>query len=152
LYISLIPFFVLSCFFISFYFIFLLPFSFIFSFVTFRSFASSHPSSEGAVLLFLHLWFYITTLSVAHNIQRGMGRMNTAIFWNTTLYSPLRVNWLFGGTCRLHLQGWGMSRICLLLHAGFLFDLLFDLELGDEMFFRNVVRFSTHYTSLYPNR
>jgi hypothetical protein len=34
----------------------------------------------------------------------------SSIFWDTTLYSPLKVNWSFGGTCHLHLQGRRVSR------------------------------------------
>jgi hypothetical protein len=32
--------------------------------------------------------------------------MNSSIFWDITPCSPLKVNRRFGGTCRLHLQGW----------------------------------------------
>jgi hypothetical protein len=31
--------------------------------------------------------------------------MNISAFWNITLCSPLEVNLLLGGTCRLRLQG-----------------------------------------------
>jgi hypothetical protein len=31
--------------------------------------------------------------------------MNSSLFWYITACSPLKVNWRFGGTCRLHLQG-----------------------------------------------
>jgi hypothetical protein len=36
------------------------------------------------------------------------------------------------------------------LHAGFLLGLYFDSEEGGDMLFRNVSRFSTDYTALYP--
>jgi hypothetical protein len=35
--------------------------------------------------------------------------MKSTIFWNTTPCSPLKVNWRFGGTYHLHIQG---QRIC----------------------------------------
>jgi hypothetical protein len=35
--------------------------------------------------------------------------MNSSVFWNMTAYSSMRVNTRFGGTCRLHLQGWIVS-------------------------------------------
>jgi hypothetical protein len=36
--------------------------------------------------------------------------MKSSIFWDITACSPLKVNWRFGGTCRLHLQGPRISR------------------------------------------
>jgi hypothetical protein len=53
--------------------------------------------------------------------------MKSSIFWDIMTCGPLKVNWRFGGTCRLHLQGrrisraWneheaGSSRTCLLLY------------------------------------
>jgi hypothetical protein len=36
--------------------------------------------------------------------------------------------------------------------AGFLFDLHFNSEDGDDMFLRNVRSFSTDYTALYPRK
>jgi hypothetical protein len=35
--------------------------------------------------------------------------MNSSIFWHITPYSPLKVNWRFGGTCRLYFQGRAIS-------------------------------------------
>jgi hypothetical protein len=73
--------------------------------------------------------------------------MKSSILWDITSCSPLRVNWLFGGTYRLHLQG---RRISLplsvtLFHVGFLLYLVFDPEDGD-LFLRNVGWHSTDYT------
>jgi hypothetical protein len=36
--------------------------------------------------------------------------MKSSIFWDTTPCSPLKANWRFGATCRLHLQGRKISR------------------------------------------
>jgi hypothetical protein len=36
--------------------------------------------------------------------------MKSSIFWDITPYSPMKVNWRFGGICRLHLQGRRISR------------------------------------------
>jgi hypothetical protein len=56
--------------------------------------------------------------------------MKSSIFWDITPCSPLKVNWRFGGTCRLHPQGRIISRAlsanC--FHAGFLLGLFFDPE------------------------
>jgi hypothetical protein len=41
--------------------------------------------------------------------------MKSTIFWDMTPWSPLSVNRCFGLTYRLHLQGWRISRACLLL-------------------------------------
>jgi hypothetical protein len=40
---------------------------------------------------------------------------------------------------------------CYMLPAGFSFGLFFDFEGGRDMFLRNVLRFSTNYTVLYPS-
>jgi hypothetical protein len=32
------------------------------------------------------------------------------IFWDITMFSPLKINWRFGGTSRLHLYGWRISQ------------------------------------------
>jgi hypothetical protein len=36
--------------------------------------------------------------------------MRSSIFWDITLCSKLKINWCFGGTCRLHLQGSRISK------------------------------------------
>jgi hypothetical protein len=36
--------------------------------------------------------------------------MKNSIFWNTTPYTPLKVNRRFGETCRFHLQGRSISQ------------------------------------------
>jgi hypothetical protein len=50
--------------------------------------------------------------------------MKSSIFWDIKPCSPLKVNRRFGGTYRLHLQG-------------FLLGLFFDPEDEDHMFLRN---------------
>jgi hypothetical protein len=56
------------------------------------------------------------------------------------LFSLLKVNCRFGGTCRLYLQdriSQAKSSACYLLHAGFLVRLFFDLEDGGDIFLGN---------------
>jgi hypothetical protein len=36
--------------------------------------------------------------------------MKSSVFWEMTPYSPLKVNWSFGGTCSLHLLGRRISQ------------------------------------------
>jgi hypothetical protein len=36
--------------------------------------------------------------------------MKISIFWDITPYSPLKINWRFGETNRIHLQGGGISQ------------------------------------------
>jgi hypothetical protein len=57
----------------------------------------------------------------------------------TTLWAFTSCYQRFGGTYRLHLQG-------------FLLVLFFDLEDGGDMFFRNVAWLSMDYMTLYPRR
>jgi hypothetical protein len=71
--------------------------------------------------------------------------MKSSIFWDITPCSPLKVNWCFGGTCRLHLQGLRIQErilrkvgiVCCLLHAAFL---LGPLTLETESLF-NCLRY-----------
>jgi hypothetical protein len=71
----------------------------------------------------------------------------SSVLCDATLGSPLEVNRLFGGTCRLQLQGRGKSQERNLLHADFLLGLFFDPEDGD-MLVRNVGWFSMDYKAL----
>jgi hypothetical protein len=85
--------------------------------------------------------------------------MKSSIFWDITPCSPLKVNWRFGGTCRLHLQGqriskarnkrerWWQAKLCLLL-----LDLFFDPKDGRDMFLRKVGWLATDYMALYSRR
>jgi hypothetical protein len=83
-----------------------------------------------------------------------------SIFWDTTQYSPLKVNRCFGGTCRLHPQGRRInqtrnqreSRCQAELSCWFSFGLFLDLEDVGSMFLRNVTLLSTDYTVLYTRR
>jgi hypothetical protein len=68
------------------------------------------------------------------------------MYWHITPCSPLKFNWIFGGTCRFHLQG---RRISYLFHASFLLGLLFDCKDGGDMFLRNSGWLSTDYSALY---
>jgi hypothetical protein len=45
-----------------------------------------------------------------------------------------------------------LGSACRWLHAGFLVGFFFNPENGGDMFLRNVSRFSTNYTALYPRR
>jgi hypothetical protein len=64
--------------------------------------------------------------------------MKNYIFWETTPWSPLKVNRRFVlATC---------------LHACLLLGLSFDPEDGGDIFLQNVGGFSTDYTALYPRR
>jgi hypothetical protein len=43
------------------------------------------------------------------NIVEHTGHLKRTIFWDITACSPVRFNRRFGGTYRLHLQGWKIS-------------------------------------------
>jgi hypothetical protein len=103
--------------------------------------------------------------------------MKCSVFWDIMPCIPLKVNWRFGGTCRLHFRGrikpskklaWSRQQAepgidqsrgeliqaggqqcsaCYRFHAGF-----FDSEDGGDLFLRNVRWLSTQYTALYPRR
>jgi hypothetical protein len=73
------------------------------------------------------------------------------IFWDIPSCSQLKINWRFGGTCRLNLQGWRVSHARNQHEANSLLWLLFNPENGD-MFLRNVSWFSTDHTALYPRQ
>jgi hypothetical protein len=74
--------------------------------------------------------------------------MKSSIFWDITPCSPLKVNWRFGGTCRLHLQGRKISRARNQRESRW----QADPEDGGDMFLRNVGWNSTDYTASYPRR
>jgi hypothetical protein len=68
--------------------------------------------------------------------------MKNSVFWDIVPCSLLKVNWRFGGTCCLQLQGQIISQArnqqssaqCL-LHAGFLLGLFVDLEIHTSLDF-----------------
>jgi hypothetical protein len=82
--------------------------------------------------------------------------MKNIIFWDITPCNHLKVNRLFGGTYRLHLQGRKISRARALLatcfQADFLLDLFLDPEDGGNILPRKVSWLSTDYTASYPRR
>jgi hypothetical protein len=43
------------------------------------------------------------------DMKENRASKNNFIFWDITPCSLLKVNWLFGGTCHLLLQGWRIS-------------------------------------------
>jgi hypothetical protein len=73
-------------------------------------------------LNFLHFLHFHTCLEfhreiyAAHLIMwehwwlKQTGRPKSSIFWDIMLCSLLNINWCFGGTCRLHLQGQRISQ------------------------------------------
>jgi hypothetical protein len=72
----------------------------------------------GITQQWLFLWLHSSCFQqIRHNNNNNVGFevltpvvMKNSIFWNITSRSPLRVNWYFGGTYRLHLQGWKGSQ------------------------------------------
>jgi hypothetical protein len=80
--------------------------------------------------------------------------MKSYILWDVTPFSPLKVFKCFGGTCRLHLQGWRVSQArnergayCL-FHGDVLIGSLFSGEDGRDMFLWNVGSLSAYHTAL----
>jgi hypothetical protein len=83
--------------------------------------------------------------------------MKSSIFWNITPRSPLEVIRSFRGTCRLHLQGRRISQAKTSLKEDSKQSRGTYEEVNNRihtekqnMFLRNVDRFSTDYTALYP--
>jgi dolichol kinase len=84
--------------------------------------------------------------------------MKSAIFWDITPCSPLKVNRRFGGTCLLHLQGRRISRarneresralFATCFHIGFLLAYYLDPNVVVYMYFLTVGWLSTDYTAL----
>jgi hypothetical protein len=73
-------------------------------------------------------------------------------FWDIMPSSPLKVNWRFRGTRRLHFQGRSLSQARNEREAGSLVCLFFNPDDGGDIFFRNVGWLSTYYAALYPAR
>jgi hypothetical protein len=102
------------------------------------AYGTCHPLFCTNPMFFTVVWFEVLTAVV----------IKSSILWDITPSSPLEVNRRFGGTCRLHLQGWRIS----LLYVGFLFGLFFVPEDGGDMLLRNVGCLSAEYTALYYPR
>jgi hypothetical protein len=69
---------------------------------------------------------------------------DNSIFWNITSYSPLKVNWRFGGTCHFHLHGQRISQ------ERNQYESRWQAKDGGDIFFIKVSWFQTDYTALYP--
>jgi hypothetical protein len=76
--------------------------------------------------------------------------MKSTLFWLVTLCSSERVG-RFGATFHLHLQAGKQQKQANKLSAGFLLDFLFDSEVGEGMFLRNV-DLSPNYVALQLKR
>jgi hypothetical protein len=97
-------------------------------------------------------------LSWAYNQVRQVGLevltavvMKSTIFWDITPRSLLKVNRRFGGTYRLHLHGWRISRARNQRKSRWQAEFCLP-PAGDDMFLRNVCWLSTDSTALYPRR
>jgi hypothetical protein len=71
--------------------------------------------------------------------------MKSSILWDISPISPLKNNRRFGETYLLYIQGSRMShaknsKVCYLLHAGFLLGLFFDPEDGSDIFLQRTTR------------
>jgi hypothetical protein len=86
-----------------------------------------------------HSWRKLSCRNVGSQVLRD------SVFWDIIPSTLLEVNWPFGGTCRVHLQGWRtrqeisqhevvskQSSDCCLLHAGFSLSLHFSPEVFSE--------------------
>jgi hypothetical protein len=78
--------------------------------------------------------------------------VENSVFWDITSCSLPKVNWRFGGICRLHLQGPRISRARKHVESSACFLLGFDTECGGDMFLRNISWLSSDYTALYTRR
>jgi hypothetical protein len=67
-----------------------------------------------------HLYFSLWNINFVGSEVHTPPIMKISVFWDITPCSPLKVNRLFGVTCRFHLQGWRISTACYLCHASFL--------------------------------
>jgi hypothetical protein len=107
---------------------------------------------NGTRLSGLRLW----AISTEMGISAAGSEVLTAVFWDITpcTSSVLEANWYFGGTYRLHLQGWRISRAMFAscFHGGFLLGLFSGSEHDGDIFLRNVGWLSSDYTALYPSR
>jgi hypothetical protein len=77
--------------------------------------------------------------------------MKNTVLWDITPCSPLKVNWRFGGTCHLHLQGRRITRARNQRDSRWEAE-LFDPEDGGDMFLWNVGWLSADYMAFYPRR
>jgi hypothetical protein len=116
----------------------------------FRTFFLTHSPQRGWRYSFHRVHGIPTSSCIKLNIFLGFEVltavvMKSAIFWDLTLCSPLRVNWRVGGTYSLHL-------LATCFHTGFLLGLFFYPEDGGDMFLRNVGWLSTDYTTLNPRK
>jgi hypothetical protein len=73
--------------------------------------------------------------------------IKSSVFWDITPCSQLEVNRRFGGTYRLHFQGWRISRALL---SSACFVQVYDD--GAHLFLRNAGWLSMDYMALYPGR
>jgi hypothetical protein len=96
-------------------------------------------------------------ISVGFEVLTAVVTKNS-VFWYVTPCCLLNVNWRYGGTCYLHLQGKRISQArnqqssaCCLLYASFLLGLFFYPEDGGNMFLLNVSWHSVDYMALYPS-
>jgi hypothetical protein len=115
-------------------------------------------------LFFLNKRVLIALRCLCHSCS-GDIHLTSYVFWDITLYSPVKVNRRFGGTYCLHLQGRSISQVrnqngagikqrspyCL-LHAYFLLCPLFDPREGGDISLWNFCWLSPDCEALYPRR
>jgi hypothetical protein len=101
------------------------------------------------------------TASGSEVLTAVVRKSSTSTFWYITPCSPSKLNWRFGGTCRLHLQGLNVRQARNRCESRWqvepwfppAFTLISCLaQDGSDMFLRNVSQLSKDYTPLYPRR